>query len=98
MFNVCLVNELIRNKVDFSKDQSSLNSFSAIVLTSARQVGKSAFLLHEFPDCNYYDLGDLEILDRARTDPNSLWMGVSKSCLRRCPKVFQNSFFSEARY
>lgn len=49
-----------------------------VVLTGARQVGKSTLLQHEAPfsDWRYISLDDFDTLAQARSDPTSLWAGV----------------------
>jgi uncharacterized protein len=44
-----------------------------IVITGARQVGKSTMLRHEFPDYTYVTMDDYALLEQARRDPQSLW-------------------------
>ena len=50
-----------------------------IILTGARQVGKSTFFRQEKPFSHWLriDLDDLGILEQAERDPGSLWMGAN---------------------
>ena len=54
--------------------RSALESFSIVVISGARQVGKSTFLRNEFPDYKYISLDDFSSLKQAKGDPSSLWM------------------------
>ena len=49
-----------------------------IVLTGARQVGKSTLLRNEppFSDWKYVSLDDFDVLSQAKRDPESLWAGA----------------------
>jgi len=55
--------------------KEALESFSVVVITGARQVGKSTFAQNEFPDFPYLSLDDYDTLQQAREDPPSLWEG-----------------------
>lgn len=44
-----------------------------IVVTGARQVGKSTMLRHEFPEYTYVTMDDYAVLEQAKRDPQSLW-------------------------
>ncbi len=71
--------------------KSAVKSFPAVVVTGARQVGKSTFLQHEFGDFRYVSLDDYSSLDQARKDPSSLWMGSERVIIdeaQRAPEVF----------
>jgi len=60
--------------------RDAVNDHPVIVLTGARQVGKSTLLLQEFPfsDWRYVSMDDLEALAQAKKDPASLWAGVNR--------------------
>lgn len=63
-----------------------------VVLTGARQVGKSTVLQHAAPfrDWRYRSLDDLDVLAQARDDPAGLWAGVDAIVLdevQRAPTV-----------
>ncbi|MFZ1752619.1 MAG: ATP-binding protein [Caldilineaceae bacterium] len=72
--------------------QDALESHAVIVLTGARQVGKSTLLRNEEPFRSWrtYTLDDLDILDQARREPASLWAGANHIVLdevQRAPEV-----------
>src|SRR5271157_1391077 len=53
--------------------RETIGKFPVIVVTGARQVGKSTMLKNEFRDFVYLTMDDYEIMERARLDPQSLW-------------------------
>lgn len=53
--------------------KSGIGIFPVVVVSGARQVGKSTFLQKEFQDFKYISLDDFSILEQARKDPLSLW-------------------------
>ena len=57
--------------------REAIKEHPVVVLTGARQVGKSTLLQRESPFANwqYSSLDDFEILDLARKDPQSIWAG-----------------------
>ncbi len=55
--------------------KEALKSFPVVVITGARQVGKSTFLHNEFPELPYLSLDDYDALQLAKEDPVSLWEG-----------------------
>lgn len=72
--------------------KDALETHAVIVLTGARQVGKSTLLRNEEPfrSWRYYTLDDLDILAQARTNPASLWAGAENIVLdevQRAPEV-----------
>lgn len=60
-----------------------------IVLTGARQVGKSTLLRNEFPFAKwkYLTLDDFDTLAQAQTDPASLWTGANEIILDEVQKA-----------
>lgn len=60
-----------------------------MVLTGARQVGKSTLLRHAepFSAWRYYSLDDFDVLRQAETDPTPLWAGLSHVVLDEVQKV-----------
>ena len=44
-------------------------NFSAVLVTGARQVGKTTMLKKIHPDINYVTLDDLKIMQNAKDDP-----------------------------
>ncbi len=53
--------------------KSGIGIFPVVVISGARQAGKSTFLQSEFQDFKYVSLDDLSTLEQARKDPLSLW-------------------------
>lgn len=71
--------------------RSAIETFTVVVISGARQVGKSTFLLHEFPDFKYITLDDFSTLEQAKKDPFSLWKGEDKIIIdeaQRAPEIF----------
>ena len=72
------------------KIKKAIESFPVVVLTGARQVGKSTFLKEEFPDFKYLNLDEFTILEQAKIDPYSLWIGAEKVIIdevQKCPEI-----------
>ncbi len=72
--------------------RSAVEVNPVVVLTGARQVGKSTLLLNEAPFASwrYVTLDDFGALDAARRDPGALWAGASGVVLdevQRAPGV-----------
>jgi len=69
--------------------RDALNTHPIIVLTGARQVGKSTLLQREppFPTWRYISLDDFDTLAQARTDPASLWAGADRVVLDEVQKA-----------
>jgi hypothetical protein len=55
--------------------RETINKFPVVVVTGARQVGKSTMLQNEFQDFAYLTMDDYEVMEKARLDPQSLWKG-----------------------
>lgn len=55
------------------KVRQTIKSFPVIVVSGARQVGKSTMLKNEFSDFFYYTMDDFTTLEAAHVDPFSLW-------------------------
>lgn len=53
--------------------RDAIGKFPVVVVSGARQVGKSTMLRHEFQDFTYLTMDDYDVLERARLDPQSLW-------------------------
>ncbi len=49
--------------------KDALKKFSVIVVSGARQVGKSTMLLNEFPDYKYFTMDDFDTIDLIKNDP-----------------------------
>lgn len=60
-----------------------------IVLTGARQVGKSTLLRYEkpFATWKYYTLDEIDVLRQAEQDPKALWAGVQHVVIDEVQKV-----------
>lgn len=58
--------------------RDALNDAPIVVLTGARQVGKSTLLLHEEPFCDFrfFTLDDYSTLQQVEQDPSSLFLGA----------------------
>lgn len=69
--------------------QSAIKDHSVIVLTGARQVGKSTLLLNAEPFRNwrFHTLDDFDILEQARSKPESLWAGTNQVILDEVQKA-----------
>ena len=73
--------------------RSAIRTFPVVVISGARQVGKSTFLQNEFPEFNYISLDDFSVLQRAKSDPSSLWMGTDQIILdeaQKAPEIFSS--------
>ncbi len=71
--------------------RESAESFPVIVLTGARQVGKSTMLRNEFSDFAYLTLDDYDILQRALLDPMGLFKDKDRIVIdeaQRAPNIF----------
>lgn len=81
-------NETIyRERLIGSHVSSAVKTFPVVVITGARQVGKSTFLQHEFPGFKYVNLDDFSTLEQARRDPLSLWSGVDRVVIDEAQKA-----------
>ena len=70
--------------------RSAARSFPVVVVTGARQVGKSTLLQQEFRDFKYCSLDDHETLVRAKTDPAVLWKDAPRVIIdeaQRAPEL-----------
>ncbi len=71
--------------------KSAIKTFPAVVISGARQVGKSTFLQNEFPDFKYLSLDDFSTLQQAKRDPASLWMDSDRVIIdeaQKAPELF----------
>ena len=55
------------------KIRETIGKFPVVVITGARQVGKSTMLRNEFQDFAYLTMDDYDIMEKAQLDPQSLW-------------------------
>jgi predicted AAA+ superfamily ATPase len=71
--------------------KSAIKTFPVVVISGARQVGKSTFLQKEFKDFKYVSLDDLSTLKQAKTDPSSLWIDTNQVIIdeaQKAPEIF----------
>lgn len=71
--------------------KAAVKSFPVVVITGARQVGKSTLLQNEFKDFKYVNLDDFPTLQQARTDPASLWIDTDHVIIdeaQKAPEIF----------
>jgi uncharacterized protein len=69
--------------------RTGLDENSVLVLTGARQVGKSTLLLKELPFCDwrYLSMDDYDILRQAGEKPEDLWSGTDRVILDEVQKA-----------
>jgi predicted AAA+ superfamily ATPase len=69
--------------------QSAIQDHPIIVLTGARQVGKSTLLLNAEPfrDWRFHTLDDFDTLEQAHSNPESLWAGTNQVVLDEVQKA-----------
>jgi len=69
--------------------RDALTTHPIVVLTGARQVGKSTLLRNEepFESWRYYTFDDFDTLAQARHDPESLWIGANQIVLDEVQRV-----------
>jgi len=68
--------------------QQTLNEIPVLVLTGARQVGKSTLLSNEMPfkDFRYLTMDDFDVLNQANEQPDALWSGTDRIILDEVQK------------
>jgi len=69
------------------KIREAVKSFQVIVVSGARQVGKSTMLKNEFNDFFYYTMDDFATLESAHIDPPSLWKGKNLIIIDEAQKL-----------
>jgi predicted AAA+ superfamily ATPase len=69
--------------------QDASREHAVIVLTGARQVGKSTLLLNAEPfrDWRFQSMDDFDVLAQARRDPDALWAGTDRVILDEVQKA-----------
>lgn len=67
--------------------REAVRQFPVVVLTGARQVGKSTLLRQEFQDFAYHTLDDFGLREQAELDPASIWKGETRIILDEVQKV-----------
>jgi uncharacterized protein len=92
------MNEIISQRETYYKNRriapiirEIADALPVVVITGARQVGKSTMLRTEFTDYAYFTLDDYAILEQARLDPQSLWQDQDKIIIdeaQRLPELF----------
>jgi predicted AAA+ superfamily ATPase len=71
--------------------RSAIKTFPVVVITGARQVGKSTLLQNEFPDFKYISLDDFSTRQQAESDPASLWTEADQLIIdeaQKAPEIF----------
>jgi predicted AAA+ superfamily ATPase len=71
--------------------QSAIRTFPVVIISGARQVGKSTFLRNEFPGFRYISLDEFSVLQQAKYDPSSLLIGADQIILdeaQKAPEIF----------
>ena len=88
MNNIYSGNELIyKKRLLLNNVLPAIKSFPVIVITGARQVGKSTFLKNEFKDFKYINFDDYSYQEQAKKDPPSLWKGYNSIIIDEVQKV-----------
>jgi predicted AAA+ superfamily ATPase len=69
--------------------QEASQEHAVIVLTGARQVGKSTLLLNAEPfrSWRFHSMDDFDVLAQARKDPDALWAGTDRVILDEVQKA-----------
>ncbi len=69
--------------------QQAIEDSPVLVLTGARQVGKSTLLQHEDPfrDWRFLSMDDFDVLRQAHQQPEALWAGTDRIILDEVQKV-----------
>lgn len=69
--------------------QQAIQESSVLVLTGARQVGKSTLLLNEppFRDWRFLSMDDFDVLRQANQQPEALWAGTDRIILDEVQKA-----------
>ncbi len=72
-----------------SSVERALRDHPVVVITGARQVGKSTFLRHADPTrvWRYVSFDDFDLLGQAERDPKSVWAGLEQVVLDEVQKV-----------
>lgn len=67
--------------------REAIGKFPVVVVSGARQVGKSTMLRNEFGDYAYLTMDDYDVIERARLDPQSLWMDKDNIIIDEAQKL-----------
>ena len=89
MNNIYTPPETYRTRWITPQLQEAIADHPIIVLTGARQVGKSTLLLNAEPFCNwrFHTMDDYDVLRQANQDPEALWAGVERIVLDEVQKA-----------
>jgi len=86
-----------RNEIKYIKRRIApkireiVEKFPVVVITGARQVGKSTLLRNEFQDFTYLTMDDLALREKTRLDPHSLWKDSERVVIdeaQKLPQIF----------
>jgi len=80
-----------KKRIISDKIKSAVENFPVVVITGARQTGKSTFLINEFSHFKYISLDDYSILAQAKMDPASLWIDTDNIIIdeaQKAPEIF----------
>jgi predicted AAA+ superfamily ATPase len=78
------------------KIKDALQKFPVIVISGARQVGKSTMLLNEFSDFSYFTLDDFDTIDMIKTDPLHIFNQYENIIIdesQKLPEIFDTIKF-----
>jgi len=78
---------IYRKRLIGSQIRSAIKTFPVVVISGARQVGKSTFLQNEFKEFKYVSLDDFSTYEQAKTDPSSLWIDTNQVIIDEAQKV-----------
>src|SRR5512133_1289321 len=69
--------------------REAMEDAAVLVLTGARQVGKSTLLLNEGPfrDWRFLSMDDFDVLRQAKQHPEALWAGTDRMILDEVQKA-----------
>lgn len=71
------------------KIRKVIDKFPVLVITGARQVGKSTMLRNEFQDFTYLTMDDYNVMEKAKLDPQSLWVDKERIIIDEAQKLLQ---------
>lgn len=80
------------------KNQAQNETARLLLITGARQTGKSTLVQHDYPKLAYYNLDDFELRDRLSTLATSAWASTIGNAIideaQKAPKVFEKVKFA----
>jgi len=71
--------------------RETIERFSVVVISGARQVGKSTMLKNEFADFSYFTLDNFDTMDMVRSDPSSIFINndfIIVDEAQKLPEIF----------